>query len=63
MSHDRSSESRHGVVIHEDRASEHRLLECTYCGPLGVSRSEIDALGAKKIHEGFGAVLRDVMDR
>lgn len=48
---------RHKVTIHP--ADDALLVECQWCGGLGVSLSDEAADVAKQVHENFGSVLRD----
>ncbi len=51
---------RHKVTIHP--ADDSLLIECQWCGALGVSVTDEAADLAKSMHETFGGVLRDALE-
>jgi hypothetical protein len=55
-----TSENRHTVSV--TQAGERRLVECSYCGPLGVSDCQREADVIRVIHRDFTSVLIDAWD-
>lgn len=51
---------RHRVTIHP--AHDALLVECQWCGGLGVSETDEAADAAKNVHESFGSVLWDALE-
>lgn len=51
---------RHRVTIHP--AHDALLVECQWCGGLGVSATDEAADVAKSVHESFGWVLAEAQD-